>query len=303
MSDLNEVLEGWSPEPVSVTGTIDPWPGEAFAGALDRPLRLAHGDALPPMWHWFHLLDHPDRSALGDDGHPADGAFLPPVPDRRRMFAGARVRMHRPLRIGDEVTRRSSLEHVAVKRGRSGEMAFVTVRSEFLRGDELLLVEDQDIVYRSQPPGRPNASVAPDRVAAAPGGTGGTPTEPSADGSRVTLDTDAPLLFRVSALTYNTHRIHYDLPYCTDVEGYPGLVVHGPLLALLLLEVPRRTHPDRWVESFSFRLHNPVFSGARVIADGHVGEDGALALSASAEGGPVAVSGSAVLGAAPEARP
>lgn len=293
MSLLSTAVEGWDPAPKSVTGTIDAWPAEAFSHALDLPMSLKRGDALPPMWHWFHLLDHPTRSALGEDGHPSDGAFLPPVPDRRRMFAGSRVRWHAPIRIGDEVTRRSALQQVRVKQGRSGEMVFVTVRSEFFRGDRALLVEDQDIVYRSQPATRRPEASPPSAAATAP------PAEPSdgaaPGGTRITLDTDPALLFRVSALTYNTHRIHYDLPYCTDVEGYPGLVVHGPLLALLLMEVPRRFHPDRTVESFEFRLVTPVFSGQRVVADGNTGDGGDLVLSAAAEGGPKAIRGSAVL--------
>ncbi|WP_017546841.1 FAS1-like dehydratase domain-containing protein [Nocardiopsis prasina] len=297
MSLLSKAVEGWDPAPVSVTGVVDPWPGEAFARALDLPTRLAPGDPLPPMWHWFHLLDHPSRSDLGEDGHPAEGAFLPPVPDRRRMFAGARVRWHAPIRIGDEVTRDSSLARVEVKRGRSGEMVFVTVRSRFRRGDEVLLVEDQDVVYRSQPSGgrRPTRGGSPERPTSLAGEVlAGTDEGPPPGTTRVVLDTDPTLLFRVSALTYNTHRIHYDLPYCTDVEGYPGLVVHGPLLALLLMEIPRTAHPDRMVESFAFRLHSPVFSGQRVIADGHAVDGDELVLSASAEGGPTSISASAV---------
>lgn len=248
-------LDGWSPAPVVTTDRIDPWPVAAFAALLDAP---APGEELPPLWHWFSFLDHPRRSELGEDGHPAAGHFLPPMPDRRRMIAGGRLWVHGPIRVGDVLERHSELVAVREKKGRSGAMVFVTVRHGLHRDGTLLVEEEQDVVYRSQPPGAsrplPDSAPAPEPV----------------DG--IALDTDPALLFRFSALTYNAHRIHYDLPYATGVEGYPDLVVHGPLLALLALEVPRRG--GRAVDRFSFRLTRPVFAGQRVVA-GH-GPDGLL---------------------------
>ncbi len=256
-------LSGWRPEPVTVAGRIDPWPAGAFAALLDEPAPADRSDELPPLWHWFHLLDHPAQAELGDDGHPTAGPFQPPMPDRRRMFAGGRVRFAEPLRFDDQVTRRSTLVAATPKTGRSGEMVFVTVRHEYLRDGAVAIVEEQDFAYRSQPAGERRALAL-----AGPAEDGEQVAEPA---WRVRVEPDAAMLFRFSALTYNTHRIHYDHPYVTAVEGYPGLVVHGPLLALLLLELPRRFAPDRAVRSFAYRLRSPVFAGAAVEAVGTAG--------------------------------
>lgn len=254
VDDLARHLDGWAPGPEHRTGRIDRWPGDAFAALLDRD---PPGEELPPLWHWFHLLDHPAQADLGDDGHPARGRFLPPLPDRRRMFAGGRLEQRVPLRIGDEVTRRSSLVSATPKAGRSGAMVLVTVRHEFSVAGAVAVVEEQDFAYRSQPAGRARRLVEP-------------PAAPAPEGEwRAELRPDAAMLFRFSALTYNTHRIHYDHPYVTGVEGYPGLVVHGPLLALLLLELPRRFAPDGRVARFAYRLRHPVVAGTTVIADGN----------------------------------
>jgi 3-methylfumaryl-CoA hydratase len=278
-------LADWTPEPLETAGTVAEWPGAAFAALLDLPEAPGVGDLMPPLWHWLHLLDHPRRSELGDDGHPAHGRFFPPMPHRRRMIAGGRLRVVRPLRVGDEVVRRSSLASVEVKTGRSGEMVFVTVRSEFRRvgSPDVLLTEEQDVVYRSQPPGRPRAE-QPEEAA-----------EDRPSDWRLETPTDPALLFRFSALTYNTHRIHYDQPYATGVEGYPDLVVHGPLLALLLLEIPRRHRPEATVTGFDYRLSRPVFCGATVIARGSADGPDRLSLSAAATGAATAITASATL--------
>ena len=211
---------------------------------------------------------------------------MPPLPQRRRMIAGGRLRVAEPMRVGEEVVRRSELASVEVKSGRSGEMVFVTMRYKFSRTDGTSLVsEEQDVVYRSQPPGqRRGLQVAPVDV-----------PEPPARW-RFTTPTDAALLFRVSALTSNTHRINYDEPYVTGVEGYPGLVVHGPLLALLLLEIPRRHHPDAVVTEFDYRLTRPVIVGASVVTRGDIGaHDDRLDLAAGAAGAPDSITGTAVV--------
>lgn len=284
VDDLSAYLTGWSPEPVDSTAHLDSWPSAAFAAVLDQPSPVrGAGDPLPPLWHWFHLLDHPAHTDLGDDGHPAHGRFLPPLPDRRRMFAGGRLEVREPLRVGDEVGRRSSLVAATAKTGRTGPMVFVTVRHEFRRGGALAVVEEQDFAYRSQP-----AGAARDLPAApAP-----VPTERESEPGAIRLVPDEAMLFRFSALTYNTHRIHYDHPYVTGVEGYPGLVVHGPLLALLLLELPRRSAPDRQVVAFSYRLRRPAFAGIPVIVDGDVAGE----VAAGVPGGPPSVTGTVTLG-------
>jgi len=303
--DLARHLEGWDPGPVESTGRIDRWPVEAFAALLDRP---PPDVVLPPLWHWFHLLDHPAQAALGGDGHPARGRFLPPLPERRRMFAGGRLEMRGSLRMGDQVTRRSSLVAATAKTGRSGAMVFVTVRHEFRRDGGLVVVEEQDHAYRSQPAGAARA-LPPGRSAPASAPLTGPvpvrvrtgPASPRAPAPwRLGLNPDEAMLFRFSALTYNTHRIHYDHPYATGVEGYPGVVVHGPLLALLLLELPRLFAPDRAVRSFAYRLQRPAFAGTAVTATGDAGGE----LAAGAPGSAASVTGIVTFGERrPHARP
>ncbi|MGY1653169.1 hypothetical protein [Geodermatophilus sp. SYSU D01119] len=297
MSPLAAAVEGWSPGPVTDTAVVAPGPAAAFAALLDRPADApAEGDPLPLGWHWFTFVERPASADLGEDGHPRDGHFLPPLPHRRRMIAGGRFESSAPLVVGSTVERTSSLARCEVKTGRSGEMLLVTVRSEFRSAGRLLLTEEQDVVYRSQPGGS----------FPAPAGTGA----PGVDGGpSVDLVPDEALLFRFSALTYNAHRIHYDAPYATGVEGHPGLVVHGPLLALLLLEVPRRAvleatrdrstrgrpAPDRSVTSFAHRLVRPVYAGTPVRATGRA-EGERWSLSAGAAGGPASITGTATLG-------
>jgi 3-methylfumaryl-CoA hydratase len=280
MSGLADAVAGWSPAPVDTTDRIGPWPVGALAALLDQP--ELPGATLPPLWHWLGFLEHPRRSELGADGHPAEGRFLPPIPQRRRMIAGGRLTVHAPLPVDEPVTRKSTLDSVRVKQGRSGEMAFVTVRHEFRVGSTRAAVEEQDVVYRSQPPGASRALTRP---------TG----SPVAAEHRFTVVPDEMTLFRFSALTYNTHRIHYDQAYVTGVEGYPGLVVHGPLLALLLLEIPRRFVPDRPVTSFEFRLAAPTFAGETVEVTGTADGD-RLSLAAAVPGLAPSITGTAVLG-------
>jgi 3-methylfumaryl-CoA hydratase len=209
---------------MEMTRRVDPWSAEAFAGLIGAPRPpLGSGDPLPPLWHWLTLLDHPAQSEIGADGHPAGGPFLPPIPGRRRMLAGGRLRQTAPILIGAELSSRSSVAGVSVKSGRSGELAFVTVRHELAVGGTAAGVEEQDVVYRSEPEGGAPRAIPPAETGV-PGPAGEW---------RMELATGPVLLFRFSALTYNGHRIHYDRPYATQVEGYPDLVVHGPLLALL----------------------------------------------------------------------
>jgi 3-methylfumaryl-CoA hydratase len=289
-SALTEALHGWAPGAVHDSRRVDPWPAVAFAALLDTPRPpLNPGDPLPPLWHWFTLLEHTAHAELGADGHPAHGHFLPPIPDRRRMFAGGRYRQHQPIPVGSELACRSTVAGVTVKRGRAGELAFVTVRHELSVAGTPVGVEEQDVVYRSQPAGTPRA-----QSAARP------PTaEPTTPDWRLTLPTDPVRLFRFSALTYNGHRIHYDHPYATGVEGYPGLVVHGPLLALLALELPRRHAPTEAVTDFAYRLVRPAFVGAAIEASAHRrGADLDLAVGTE-QAGP-SLTATAALGPAPD---
>ncbi|WP_067819189.1 FAS1-like dehydratase domain-containing protein [Actinomadura kijaniata] len=253
-------IEGWSPAPHETTETIDAAPAAALAGLLDTD---PPGPELPPLWQWLHFLDRPPQRDLGPDGHPLAGRHLPPIPDRRRMFAGGRLIVREPLRIGDTVTRRAELVSTAVKEGRSGELLFVTVRHTFLRDGTKIAVEEQDLVYRCGDqvgrPARPSFKI------------------PETDAPwTLRMTADPVLLFRFSALTYNAHRIHYDETYATQVEGHPGLVVHGPLLAILCLELPRRE--GHKVTELSFRSRRPVYADQPFAVTGS--PDGELAVVA-----------------------
>jgi 3-methylfumaryl-CoA hydratase len=206
---------------------------------------LESGGALPPLWHWFYFLPRARQSHLDVDGHPQRGGFFPPIPFPRRMFAGARLRFLAPLRLGTPARREGEIRNVVIKSGRSGSLAFVTVGYRVLQGDALCIDEEQDIVYRE--PGAPVAapSILP-------------PPEAAAGRWLRTITPDARLLFRFSALTFNAHRIHYDRPYATSEEGYPGLVVHGPLTAMLLADLVRR-NTERAMTAFTFRGVAPLF--------------------------------------------
>ncbi|MBB5068765.1 hypothetical protein [Saccharopolyspora gloriosae] len=267
MSNLDDHLRGWAPRPVVEMDPMPPEPAGALAAVLETGDGFAEGDELPALWHWAYFLDWPPHGELGDDGHPAAGHFLPPVPDRRRMFAGGRLTVTRPLTVGVPAERTRSLGAVAVKTGRSGEMAFVTVRSEYRQGGDLRLTEEQDYVYRSGESTAKTPEVArPHRL-------------PTSDAAWQQSFTGDPVrLFRFSALTANSHRIHYDAPYAREVESYPDLVVHGPILVLLMTELARRGIPDRPVSNVDYRLRRPVFAGDPVLVVGDPADEAELSV-------------------------
>jgi 3-methylfumaryl-CoA hydratase len=241
-------LQQWIGRSETVTDVVTATPYAAFSATLDRPAdRPSVGTALPPLWHWLYFLPLHRQSEIGPDGHAKRGGFLPPVPLPRRMWAGSQFEFHAPLRIGDAIARTSTIADVTEKSGRTGPLVFVKVRHEIRRRDEraIAITEFHDIVYREAP--KP-ADVAP-------------PPRPAPTGSRWerTWVPDDVLLFRYSALTFNGHRIHYDRRYVTEVEGYPGLIVHGPLIATLLLDLLRREMPDADVARYEFRAIRPVF--------------------------------------------
>ena len=280
MTGMSEIIAGWAPGPAETTETITAGPAVALSGLLDRePAVTAPGDPIPPLWHWLYFLDRPASSELGPDGHPAAGHFMPPIPQRRRMYAGGRASYTGAFRCGDEITRRSELADATVKQGRTGELLFVTVRSVFTRAGAVIATEEQDVVYRSGPPAAGGSA----RPRGSSEAAGPAPWQ-------IEIVPDPVLLFRFSALTYNAHRIHYDADYATGVEGHPGLVVHGPLLALLCFELPRRHAPQQRVTQLSFRARSPVYVGQRCTVTGGprddgcamqvTGPDGAVALTA-----------------------
>lgn len=230
------------------TELLLPEPALALGLLLDVPVPDLERDGLPLLWHWLYLLDRPAQADLGPDGHPVRNAVpAPPAPGLRRMWAGGRVRTRGILRCGQPATKRTRVLSTQDKHGRSGPLTFVVVGHEVSQGGRVVVEERQDLVYR-QPGLGPEAGA-----------------EAVEDGSVIpvaadewAIDVSPTLLFRFSALTYNAHRIHYDRDYCRDVEGYPGLLTHGPLQALAMAEAAR-AHGCRGDQDFSYRLVAPLF--------------------------------------------
>ncbi|PCE30778.1 FAS1-like dehydratase domain-containing protein [Burkholderia ubonensis] len=250
-------LDAWLGKTETLADDITAFALDALAATLDR---AAPGDVVPPLWNWLYFLPLAPMAQVGGDGHPKRGGFLPPVPLPRRMWAGGRLTFHAPLRAGRRATRESTIVNIEDKTGRSGRLVFVTVQHRYETDGVLCIEEEQDLVYRDAP--RPGAP-APKPVAAPQGETW----------SR-TVTADPVLLFRYSALTFNGHRIHYDHPYATQQEGYPGLVVHGPLIATLLADLVHRERPDATLASFAFRAVRPTFDGQPFTLCGKPSDDG-----------------------------
>lgn len=249
-------------------------PVAALAATLDRDDPApAEGDELPLLWHWLFFLPLYRQSDVGPDGHAKRGGFLPPVQLPRRMWAGGRFTFTAPLRVGERIARRSQIVDVTAKEGRSGPLVFVVVRHEVSNAGGIAIVEEHDIVYRG-------AATPGERAPAS------APAPADAAWSRE-IRPDPVLLFRYSALTFNGHRIHYDRSYVTETEGYPGLVVHGPLIATLLTDLLRRKRPDARVAAFWFRAVSPLFDTAPFFVRGQPSAEGASVRlwAASAAGG------------------
>jgi len=241
-------LRQWIGRSETVTDQIGATPIQALGATLDHPAVLpAEGQPIPPLWHWLYFLPMHCQSEIGADGHARRGGFLPPVPLPRRMWAASQFEFLAPIRVGDRVERRSTIEAVTAKEGRTGPLVFVKVRHEVRCGSvaDPALVEFHDIVYREE---RKPGDVEPPPVLA----------EAGAAWQREVVPDDV-LLFRYSALTFNGHRIHYDRRYVTEVEGYPGLVVHGPLIATLLLDLLHTHLPGAAVAAFHFKAVRPTF--------------------------------------------
>jgi 3-methylfumaryl-CoA hydratase len=257
--DLNH-LRNWIGKKEVHHDTATSFPVAALAATLDRkdpPPRI--GDAIPLSAHWLYFLETAPNAELGHDGHPKRGGFLPPVALPRRMWAGGRIDFRAPVRIGDTISRESEIISVDAKSGSSGQLVFVMVRHTVKAGGIVAIVEEHDIVYRE-------AAKPGDKPAA------GKPA-PQTAAWRRELQTNEAVLFRYSALIFNAHRIHYDIDYCRDVEGYPGLIVHGPLQTTLLLDLCRR-HDPRPVRRLDYRATHPVFHQETFSVNGQPAADG-----------------------------
>ena len=271
-------FEDWIGRVEERSERIRPDAVEALAATLDLPSAPGPGQALPPGWHWMFFNPVVRRSGLGPDGHPQRGGFLPPIDLPRRMWAGSRIRYLAPLRVDDTAQRVSRIARVENKVGKRGSLWFVTVEHTTASGGRTCIVEEQDIVYRGD---------------AAPGGPGAPPV-PHADVAEWgrEVQTDTTMLFRYSALTFNGHRIHYDQAYARDEEGYPDLVVHGPLTATLLQMLALEQGGGRILARFEFRGVSPLFVARTLRIEGRHAADASVVLWARGPDGELAMSGS-----------
>jgi 3-methylfumaryl-CoA hydratase len=243
-----DILGQWIGKTETLRDTLHAGPANLMEMTLDRDPVLGAGDILPPLWHWLYFLQSAPLGALGRDGHPARGGFLPPVALPRRMWAGGRFGFSEDLRLGQQIEKRSRIKDVALKTGSTGALCFVTVHHEVGTPDGVAFWEEHDIVYREDP----KHDAAPRQ------------TPPVGDDwdHRETVHPSEVMLFRYSALTFNGHRIHYDRDYARDVEGHAGLVVHGPLIATMLMDLAIRMTDGARPHRFEFRAASPLFDGA-----------------------------------------
>lgn len=276
--DINH-LRGWIGREENVADHLTPALVQKFHATIDLPGKPpCVGDAAPRLIHFCLCQPVVGMNNLGADGHPARGGFLPPVPLPRRMWAGSDITFSGDLIVGEAVNRRSTVVDIVVKEGRSGTLCFVTVEHQ-ISGDKsgVVATELQSIVYRDMD-----------------GGSSGSSAQPAPDGANKAEVLPSPtLLFRYSALTFNGHRIHYDEPYATQIEGYPGLVVHGPLQATLLLHFAAKLADGVPPDGFVFRSTSTIFAGEEMLllADGMVpnGTNRHMKLWTARKGGPVAM--------------
>jgi 3-methylfumaryl-CoA hydratase len=256
-------LQTWVGKTETLQDTITAAPVSGLSATLDRADALpVPGAPLPSLWHWLYFLPQHRQSLLGADGHALRGGFLPPVPLPRRMWAGGRLHWlaANPLLVGDAVQRVSRIASVTHKAGRTGDLVFVLVKHEVHNRKGVALTEEHDIVYRANP---------------TPGDAVPSPQPAEKDSAwSMHISPDDVLLFRYSALTFNGHRIHYDRRYVTQVEGYPGLIVHGPLIATMLVDLLRRNMPQANVAGFEFRAVRPLFDIAAFKIHGQPSADG-----------------------------
>jgi 3-methylfumaryl-CoA hydratase len=262
-----EHLREWIGRRENSSERIHPKAATLLAATLDSgDLQMSEGMELPPLFHWLYFLPVCRQSLLGADGHPQRGGFLPPIDLARRMWAASGIKFVQPLLIGERASRESVIMNVTSKEGRSGQLIFVNVQHTIRReSGGIALIETQELVYRDQPKAGETTNVGP-------------ATPAPASWSRV-VKPDPTLLFRYSALTFNAHRIHYDRPYATDVEGYPGLVVQAPLAATLLVHLLRQELPGARLREFRFRALKPLFDDQAFLVCGQrIAETGDIRL-------------------------
>jgi 3-methylfumaryl-CoA hydratase len=275
-----EHLRDWIGRRETREDVISAAPAAAMAATLDHDAAPLPGEELPPLWHWLYFVAPARQSAIGTDGHPARAGLLPPVPLPRRRLASSRLEFHRPLLVGTPVRRDSTIVSVQHEKGPGGDLVVVVVRHEINDLAGRVVDEEQHHVYRGAAPATPAGLQAADRVAT----------------WRRVVHPDPVLLFRYSALTFNGHRIHYDRPYAVETEGYPGLVLQIPLVATLLVDELRASHPGARVSEFAFRALRPLFEGAPVTIAGQPSDSANVwSVWASDVNGNIAMEADAVL--------
>ena len=274
-----DVLRGWVGSTETQHEVIDVEGAGRVALTLGHTAELAVGSLLPPLWHWtWFVSNSSSTAALGPDGHPPRGGFLPPVALPRRMWAGGALDFGDPIHIGDAITKTSTITDVTVKEGSTGTLCFVTVEHVLQSGDAPCITERQDIVYRDDPdPSVPARAPKP---------------APSEFEWSDEFEPSAPLLFRYSALTFNAHRIHYDRDYATAVEGYPALVVHGPLTATMLANLAVSSESGR-LTRYTFRGMAPLLDTATIPLRGSRSDRGGYDLWAETADGGIGMSATA----------
>jgi itaconyl-CoA hydratase/mesaconyl-C4 CoA hydratase len=259
-------LGAWIGRQETIHDNMDMGHVHKVALTLDVPAPQA-GQALPLLWQWGFFNGGLPYAELGDDGHPQRGGFLPPADNRNRMWAGGRVQFFRPLRAGIAASKLSTIANVVEKNGRTGKLLFVTVKHDYTQEGSVCISEEQDIVYREPSPPKLEGTLA----------------APQAQWSE-TVEPTSVMLFRYSAVTFNGHRIHYDMPYVTEKEGYPGLVVHGPLLATLMCRAFVAANPGKRAVSLSYRGLRPLIAPKPIKAAGLIQEPGKAALWVEQDG-------------------
>ncbi|MEM9682412.1 MAG: acyl-CoA dehydrogenase [Pseudomonadota bacterium] len=265
MSEDLDHLKDWIGRSETIEDRAAQLPVHGYAALRDLPDVPREGDPIGPMGHWFFFKPVAPASKIGPDGHPERGGFMQPVPRPRRMFCGALTNYHKDLIIGEKMKKVQTITGVEIKEGRTGTLVICTVKNDFHGENGLALEEEHDIVYRGNPP-----------ADAKDGGGNSGKTRPAPDDHEWIreITPDPVMLFRYSAITFNGHRIHYDRTYVTEVEGYPGLIVHGPLTAGLLLDVALDNNPGRTLAGFSFQARAPLFDTAPFQVAGKPADDG-----------------------------
>ncbi len=259
-------LSAWLGKSQTVVDRLDPNHAACIAVTLGEAVP-GLGQTLPPLWHWAYFLETVPIAMTGLDGHPARGSFLPPADNRNRMWAGGRVAFNGALEVGVEAHKTSTVTAIQEKKGRTGSLLFVTVKHDIVQKGVLVVSEEQDIVYREPSP--------PKLV--------GTEAAPASQWKEAINPTEV-LLFRYSAVTFNSHRIHYDHPYVTQKEGYPGLVVHGPMIATLMCQAFAHAHPEATLRQLTYRGLRPLIAPTPFHVAGNVSAHGLAQLWAEQDG-------------------